>query len=867
MSHQPNGQTKQSSEATLGQAQQFLTRLTGVGNNFLRLLPLFLALMLIGGICYLPALIHQASQSVDDDRSLLWMTRILTDTAGSLALEVIYPEEVRLKPADESGQPVSIWLRRATPGFSPSPASLPSITPTLPVKGTPVPTPATNPYLLLIEPYDGSLVFTNKEGLPAAPRVALTSAMHAVTPSTLYVRRAPGEVPTSVPITLSLYAPDGRLITDTLGFSIYTEKKSKAWWRSIEDRLFGPATPLVGMAAALAAFAVEEYRGARQRQLEQEAEIREVQHKREQVKKACLIKIEHLRLLASQDPAKAAQTYHEYRQKTEIEDDWKDPDVAARLEDVWQEIRSSPWQPPLLERASEHFAKASFHDAQYLVNLVGELDSNYSPAWTLATVIDFALAEDRDTWLEEHGPTQIIASLQGMDRDYGNMARGTLIREPVADLLGHLIRAEHVGEIERQLGATEHGLDLLREPECKQKLRQLADDENVSSEARAAAERLLARCRESVRWMAPWPPTRPDILPAWKSWLDLAELAFNPFGPEVAELDPLLPGFALDIAFERIRGARPVMVLGEPGSGRTAAALLLMHNCNDPPESPYESGAFPIYCPLRLDVSFQSDRSIYLETLAQASARAIIRFLAIKPNGFLELAPSRQEQLAELLVICAGSGERLARRLRQASTGTVSGRLLRALGLLDAGARTAGDLSEQAWLDLLSGALPAEFSHLYALVDVAGMPGDEASAAAARLRPLLELSAPLAAIGVHLKLFVPKALEPYLGDLNGFDTVTLSWNGQDLRCVLRERIRRANDPHATTGRDSLEALCDLGARGMGVDELVISAAATPRELVRLGNRLLEVHVKRAPDEAQLSVDDIQAWQKELNLQQ
>jgi hypothetical protein len=867
MSHQPNGQTKQSFEATLGRTQQFLTRLKGAGTDFLKLLPLFLALILIGGICYLPALIHQADQSVDDDRSLLWMTRILTDTAGSLALEVIYPEEVRLKPADESGQPMSIWLRWATPGFSPLPTLSPSITPMLPVSGTPIPTPTPNPYLLLIEPYDGSLVFTNKDGLPAAPRVALTPAMHAVTPSTLYVRRAPGEMAASVPITLSLYAPDGRLITDTLGLSINTEKKSKAWWRSIEDRLLGPATPLVGMTAALAAFAIEEYRGARQRQLEQEAKMREVQQKREQVKKACLIKTENLRLLASQDPAKAAQTYHEYRKKTEAEDDWKDADVAARLEDVWQEIRSSPWQPPLLERASEHFAKASFHDAQYLVNLVCELDSNYSPAWTVATAIHFALAQDRDAWLKEHGPTQVITSLQGMDRDYGDMARGTLIRERVAYLLGYLIRAEYVGEIERQLGATEHGLDLLRGTECKQKLKQLADDENVSPEARAAAERLLARCQQSPRWVAPWPPTRPDIPRAWKSWLDLAEFAFNPFGPEMAELDPLLPGFAVDIAFERIRGARPVMVLGEPGSGRTAAALLLMHNCNDPPERPYESGAFPIYCPLRLDVSFQGDRRIYLETLAQASARATIRYLTIKPNGLLELAPSRQEQLAELLVICAGSQERLARQLRQASTGAVSGRLLRALGLLDAGVRTAGELSEQAWLDLLSGALPAEFSHLYALVDVAGVPGDEASAAAARLRPLLELSTPLAALGVHLKLFVPKALEPYLGDLTGIDAVALSWDRQALRHALRERIRRANDPHATTGRDSLEALCDLSAQGMGMDDLLVNAAATPRDLVRLGNRLLEIHVERAPDEPQLSVADIQAWQEELNSQQ
>ena len=45
-----------------------------------------------------------------------------------------------------------------------------------------------------------------------------------------------------------------------------------------------------------------------------------------------------------------------------------------------------------------------------------------------------------------------------------------------------------------------------------------------------------------------------------KDWLGRAEFFFNPFGPEQAENDPLLPGFVVDFAVEKLYGARPVLV-------------------------------------------------------------------------------------------------------------------------------------------------------------------------------------------------------------------------------------------------------------------------------------------------------------------
>jgi predicted MPP superfamily phosphohydrolase len=277
----------------------------------------------------------------------------------------------------------------------------------------------------------------------------------------------------------------------------------------------------------------------------------------------------------------------------------------------------------------------------------------------------------------------------------------------------------YINEIERQLNSSPMGRDLLRAPEFAVPLRELAKSASVSSEARSSANRLSAQRRTAKRWIT-WPSANraaDKSVPA--QWLELAELAFNPFGPIEAEDDPLLPTFAVDSFGKKIRGAWPVVVWGRAGSGKSATALLLALNCNEPPENPRESGAFPVYHLLRLDGTLSGSVPGCLKHLVNVIVDKLIHYLAIEPNGLIELPPSHLQKMGELLLTCAGSQENLARRFRESPRGTVSEHLMHALDGLGAGARRADGLSAETWLDLLGYALPSEFKHLYVLVDVA----------------------------------------------------------------------------------------------------------------------------------------------------
>jgi hypothetical protein len=865
-----------------------------------RLFQLILVLLLVGGTCYLPVLVYQSCQLVDGESPRVQDSFVLTDTVGSLMLEVVYPEKVRVDSTDRIGQPMSFSLGWITPTYGSAPLSLTDNVPTTSVNI--VSTGAYTFYILEVEPPADGLVFNDKDGLPASLRIALSPDEPVTTPSVLYIRRAPGDWTASVPISfsLSLYAPHSQHLVEGSPFmvTIRLERKSTAWWRAFLSQLLGPTTPLLGIAAALAAFALEEYRLAQKRRLDAEERQfkeemtqkehefqtrmelakhrREQEQKREEAQRTCLAQIEQLRVLAFQDLAAAAKRYVECCNSTEAI--WKDPQVAACLADVWDTtINKLPWQRPLIAEAVEHFTDNDLHKAQGALNILCTFDPHRPAVRMVTTVVEFASADNQAKWLQEYGAAQVIAGLQQMDRDYGGMAIGTPIRERVAGLLAPLICIEHIGEIEKQLGATEHGLDLLREPECQRRLSEISRDMSAPPGAKTIANHLLARCRESPRWVTLWPSKRPDLSQPFRSWLEIAELAFNPFGPEFAELDPRLVQFYVNPFEEDIRGARPVITFGKPGSGKTAAALLLAFNCNDPPESPRESGTFPVYYhPLRPGALLQCDPCAYLRMIARATVHAIVHYLALKPNGFLELLPARQERLGELLLICAGSRGYLARQLREAAADTASSRLLHAFDLLDADVRSADELDEREWLNLLHSAWPAEFTHSYMLVEVANVRPGEEQAAATQLRPLIDLGVPLATADIHLKVFVPEALEPGLDDLPGFDVVQLEWSKENLRQLLQRRIHQASGLGSAAGRDSLEALCHSSAKDMGVDDLLIAAVGTPRDLVHLGNRLLEIHVARIsdkllsspediePDDVLFSYEDVEVWKATLS---
>jgi hypothetical protein len=252
-----------------------------------------------------------------------------------------------------------------------------------------------------------------------------------------------------------------------------------------------------------------------------------------------------------------------------------------------------------------------------------------------------------------------------------------------------------------------------------------------------------------------------------------------------------------------------------------------------------------------------------LATVALAITRTLIRYLAVNPNGFLELSASRQVQLGELLLICTGSRERLIHQLRQAGN-TISRRLVRAFENLPTATRIASELDEHAWIDLLGGALPYDFNRLYVLLDLAAPARGNEWTTATHVRSLIDLIVPLAARSIYLKIFMPDTVGDYFRYLTSPSVVELKWNKNDLCQMLRERIRQASSEGATAGRDSLEALCDLETRGSGLDNLLVGVCRTPRDLVHWGNQLLETQACLARDKPEFTSEVIETWQKDLS---
>jgi hypothetical protein len=109
---------------------------------------------------------------------------------------------------------------------------------------------------------------------------------------------------------------------------------------------------------------------------------------------------------------------------------------------------------------------------------------------------------------------------------------------------------------------------------------------------------------------------------------------YNPFGPEWAESDPRLRDYGVwPASLEEARGFRPALVFGPPGSGKTAAALLLWHKCLNPPGKPEEPDVFPVH----LEVGrWPGSPEEWLDAIGRAVAEALFQVCVRAPYSLFE---------------------------------------------------------------------------------------------------------------------------------------------------------------------------------------------------------------------------------------
>jgi len=767
----------------------------------LKALPLLLLWLLLPAGVYLLFLDYQAEIPARElpDSTIVQVTQQVRSTVdGDLTLVLAHPRKLLLDSQDKPVQPVAIWLLRAIPTSMVSPSSTFTTTPSL--------------YLVTLAMSGDYLTFADKNGIPALPRITLSPAITEVAPSVLYMRPAAtavGQLSAQVEMTALLRSADGVVLNaaDPLKMTIGLESVEQSYWRRWWALAGQITSILAALAAALLGFAVQQWK---QRADEEQKE--------RQARDVALAEVNSLAvLLEHADWPEARRKYQECCDRTRTEACWRDPQVRTRLRDVWQEKALRQLQ--------------NWH----------ELSAAYK-------------SPDKGTWMG-------IIDRLGIETTSGALLWGyTNLRQEDQDtalrMLTDLCQPKYIGGIENHIAKNLEGRRLLGASAVREKLEQLRKDKQLPPETRDTSQRLLIMVLEPSPWLSPWKAARLPDEAGVRTALQLLGLRHNPFGPELAELDPLLPDYRAGppepASLAQARGPRPALIFGAPGSGKTATALLLGYDCYHFETTEEERGAFPVYHVPRLDAVPAFLHHAQLHAIAGTMSQALLQALAAHPYAFLDHEPANKAAMVHLLAIYVGTSGDLALQLQRAglASGGVGARVLGEVEKIVNQAKLEDWPDEMVLIDLLGKARPHGFSCTYLLVDIAKEPADgEVAAIAAQLQPLLDLAVPLARVGVYSKAFLPEKLQSHLRINPPFQPMSLTWREPDLKALLVSRLH-------SVGCSSLDLWCDSEAKAWSLDERLIQAAKeSPRELIRYGNRLLAC-VAAHPDRPLLTAADI-----------
>ncbi|HSJ52524.1 MAG TPA: hypothetical protein VLC52_02155 [Anaerolineae bacterium] len=185
--------------------------------------------------------------------------------------------------------------------------------------------------------------------------------------------------------------------------------------------------------------------------------------------------------------------------------------------------------------------------------------------------------------------------------------------------------------------------------------------EELRSQVRAWEQALALPARHNGRHAALWPRERGESLVVQQG-VERLGLTLNPFGPEKAEQDPLLPDlfYRLSPAWEEATARQPALMVVPAGCGRSALIWMMR----------YESclvgsdleGTFVVHIPVRACRS----TSELLAALRAALIDAWCCSLARDPYGLLGLDEADRQEASELLLDTEGGLQALAARLAAA---------------------------------------------------------------------------------------------------------------------------------------------------------------------------------------------------------
>jgi len=320
--------------------------------------------------------------------------------------------------------------------------------------------------------------------------------------------------------------------------------------------------------------------------------------------------------------------------------------------------------------------------------------------------------------------------------------------------------------------------------------------------------------------VSPWRGFPPSADPELAKGLRFLRLESSPFGSGEAETDTLLltcrvaPPWLGDL-----RGPRPALLVGAPGSGKTATALLLAY------DDLRERETFPVYRPI-------TSGALRLSEVARVLAQTLLCYLATTPADFLKREVAGRGAIAHLLIRYAPPN--LALCFHQAGLPfTGERKLLQEIDGLTQCCSFRKPLTDNGLLALLGEARPRGFRYTTFLLDVqTEIDEGEDTSSDRYLQSLLDLSDRLARVAVFVKAFLPGTFQQALRRARLPEPVSLEWSDDDLSMLLEDRLKQFGD-------ETLAAWCDPREGDLSPDSRLLNAAqGTPGSLMRKGNELL-----------------------------
>lgn len=416
----------------------------------------------------------------------------------------------------------------------------------------------------------------------------------------------------------------------------------------------------------------------------------------------------------------------------------------------------------------------------------------------------------------------------------------------VAQTLAEFITTDTIYSVEKVLTQDTHGITLLRNSALTPILKDLSKSSDNKA-AQACAKRILDKILRTTEQISLWSEERALSPPATMRGVQALELSDNPFGPEWAERDPLLKSYGIRPAsfWEWLKGPHPVLALGAAGSGKTATAFLLAHDCGYPPANPNIAGVFPVYHVIGFDGAVKTEAHSPFDPLARTLTESLLQSIAQNPYRFSDQQAQSKAAMAYLMLWYLGAGtfNNLKLHLRRAGLESVSAgvAVIKEMETLVSDTSICAPPDEMTLMDLLGWARPVECQRTYLLMDFGIAPNDERiEEVSAALRSILERANHLARSKTYLKVFWPQRLMKKLGTHIPVETVELLWTKKYLQEMLETRL-------TTIGIPSLSSIySDPAMEGPDPDErLIETAQLSPRRLIQLGNEML-ARVEKPP---------------------